>query len=53
MVRILIDFKGCSEQNLPSNLTLVKASEIEDILAGNEEKYKAVIVSNEPSFSKV
>lgn len=44
---------GCSEQNLASNLTLVKASEVDDILAGNEEKYKAVIVSNEPSFSKV
>lgn len=44
---------GCSEQNLASNLTLVKASEVEDILAGNEEKYKALIVSNEPSFSKV
>lgn len=44
---------GCSEQTLASNLTLVKEKEIEDILAGNEDKYKAVIVSNEPSFSKV
>lgn len=44
---------GCSEQNMPINITLVKASEVEDILAGNEEKYKAVIVSNEPSFSKL
>lgn len=44
---------GCSEQNLASHLTLVKASEIDDILAGNDEKYKAVIVANEPSFSKV
>jgi hypothetical protein len=34
-------------------LTLVKEIEIEDILAGNEEKYKAVVVSSEPSFSKV
>jgi SWI/SNF-related matrix-associated actin-dependent regulator of chromatin subfamily B protein 1 len=44
---------GCSEQNLPINLTLLKAAEVEDILAGNEDKYKAVIVSNEPSFSKL
>ena len=48
-----LTLKGCSEQTLASNLTLVKEKEIEDILAGNEDKYKAVIVSNEPSFSKV
>ena len=44
---------GCSEQNLASNLTLVKEIEIEDILSGNEDKYKAVVVSSEPSFNKV
>lgn len=43
---------GCSEQNLPSHLTVVKASEIDEILAGSEDKYKAVIVSNESGFSK-
>ena len=43
---------GCSEQTLPSNIILVKASEIEDILAGTEEKYKALVVSSESSFPK-
>lgn len=33
---------GCSEQNLPSNITLVKASEFDEILLGNEEKFKAM-----------
>ena len=44
---------GCSEQSLPINITLLKAAEVDDVLLGNEEKYKAVIVSNEPSFAKV
>ena len=43
---------GCSEQTLPSNIILVKASEIEDILTGTEEKYKALVVSSESSFAK-
>lgn len=44
---------GCSEQSLPINITLLKAAEVDDVLLGNEEKYKAVIVSNEPSFTKI
>jgi SWI/SNF-related matrix-associated actin-dependent regulator of chromatin subfamily B protein 1 len=44
---------GCSEQNLPTNITLVKASEVDDVLIGNEDKYKAITVSSEPSFAKV
>lgn len=37
---------GCSEQNLPTNITLIKASEVEEILIGNEEKYKAIMAGN-------
>jgi SWI/SNF-related matrix-associated actin-dependent regulator of chromatin subfamily B protein 1 len=44
---------GCSDQNLPINVTLLKAAEVDEVLLGNEEKYKAVVVSNEPSISKV
>lgn len=44
---------GCSEQNLPTNITLVKASEVDDILSGNDEKYKAITVSNDTGFSKI
>lgn len=44
---------GCAEQNLASNIIVLKASEVEEIIAGNEEKYKALTVSNETSFSKV
>lgn len=44
---------GCSEQNLPINIVVVKASEVEDILAGNDEKYKAMAMSNESTFNKV
>lgn len=44
---------GCSEQNLPINIVVVKASEVEDILTGNDEKYKAMIISNESTFNKV
>jgi SWI/SNF-related matrix-associated actin-dependent regulator of chromatin subfamily B protein 1 len=44
---------GCSESTLPTNITLVKASEVDEILNGYEEKYKALTVSTEPSFVKM
>ena len=37
---------------LPSNIILVKESEIQELLAGNEEKFKAVTVSNEAIIPK-
>jgi SWI/SNF-related matrix-associated actin-dependent regulator of chromatin subfamily B protein 1 len=43
---------GCSEQNLPSNIILVKASEIDEILGGNEDKFKAMQIASSESFSK-
>lgn len=42
---------GCSEQNLPSNIILVRSSEIEEILAGNEDKFKAM-TSGDSGYSK-
>jgi SWI/SNF-related matrix-associated actin-dependent regulator of chromatin subfamily B protein 1 len=44
---------GCSEQSLPINIMIVKASEVDDILAGNDDKYKALTVSSESTFNKV
>ncbi|KAJ8043062.1 SWI/SNF-related matrix-associated actin-dependent regulator of chromatin subfamily B member 1 [Holothuria leucospilota] len=34
---------------LATNVTLLRASEVEEILEGNDEKYKAVTVSTEPA----
>ncbi len=42
---------GCAEQNLASNIIVLKASEVEEIMAGSEEKYKALTIA-EPNFSK-
>lgn len=33
---------------LATSVTLLKASEVEEILDGNDEKYKAVSISTEP-----
>lgn len=33
---------------LATSVTLLKASEVEEILEGNDEKYKAVSISTEP-----
>ena len=43
---------GCSEANLPINIAVVKANEVEEILAGNDEKYKALVVSSETTLNK-
>jgi len=42
---------GCSETMLPSNIILVKESEVTDLLTGNEDKYKAVSFSD-TNYSK-
>lgn len=44
---------GCSDAMLPSNIILVKETEVNDLIAGNEEKYKAVVFSSESSQSKM
>lgn len=42
---------GCSDAMLPSNIILVKEVEVADLLAGNEEKYKALCFTDS-NFSK-
>lgn len=47
----LIDASWCSDHGytqLATSVTLLKASEVEEILEGNDEKYKAVSISTEP-----
>lgn len=45
---------GCSQSYLNTNITLVRASEVEDILTGADEKYRAVSLgsSSEVTMSK-
>jgi SWI/SNF-related matrix-associated actin-dependent regulator of chromatin subfamily B member 1 len=44
---------GYAESSLPTNVTLVKVNEIEDILSGNDEKYKlASTSSNEVTLNR-
>jgi SWI/SNF-related matrix-associated actin-dependent regulator of chromatin subfamily B member 1 len=42
---------GCSDHNLPTNITVVKASEVDNIIAGFDEKYKALCITSESNFS--
>jgi hypothetical protein len=42
---------GCAEQNLASNIIVLKAAEVEEIMAGSEEKYKALTIA-EPNFKE-
>jgi SWI/SNF-related matrix-associated actin-dependent regulator of chromatin subfamily B protein 1 len=37
---------GYSEQNLATNITLLKATEVDEIFNGDDEKYKALTVSD-------
>ncbi|KAK3916574.1 SWI/SNF-related matrix-associated actin-dependent regulator of chromatin subfamily B member 1-A [Frankliniella fusca] len=41
-------FERLSQHCLASSVSLLKASEVEDIIEGNDEKYKAVSVHSEP-----
>jgi len=49
---ISMGLKGFSEQTLPTNITVVKASEIDEILSGNDDKYKALSASHDSSAPK-
>ena len=40
---------GFSESALPTNLILLRASEVDEILNGNEEKYRASTVTTDSS----
>jgi len=44
---------GLSQHVLASSVSLLRASEVEDIIDGNDEKYKAVSVhSSEPPIPR-
>lgn len=43
---------GYSEQNLATNITLLKATEVDEIFNGDDEKYKALTVSDS-GFCKI
>lgn len=46
-------FIGLSQHVLASSVSLLRASEVEDIIDGNDEKYKAVSVhSSEPPIPR-
>ena len=41
---------GYSELNLATNVILLKATEVDDIFNGDDEKYKALTVTNDSVF---
>ena len=44
---------GLNQHVLASNISLLRASEVEDVIEGREEKYRAVsIQTSEPMFPK-
>lgn len=43
---------GLGAHSLATNITLLKATEVDEIFAGNDEKYKAVSISTEPSVQR-
>jgi len=50
---LLPNFIGLSQHVLASSVSLLRASEVEDIIDGNDEKYKAVSVhSSEPPIPR-
>ena len=38
--------------SLATNITLLKAEEVNEILDGNDDKYKAVSISSDTSYSR-
>lgn len=49
----LIVFTGLSAHCLASSVSLLRASEVEDIIDGNDERYKAVsVTSTEPLITR-
>lgn len=43
---------GCSESSLPTNLTLLRANEVEEILNGDDEKYRALTLNSDSAASR-
>lgn len=46
--RLFISLLDHGYTTLATSVTLLKASEVEEIFEGNDEKYKAVSISTEP-----
>lgn len=45
-------FAGFGMHSLATNITLLKAEEVNEILDGNDDKYKAVSISSDTSYSR-
>ena len=43
---------GCAESSLPTNLTLLRASEVDEILNGDDEKYRALTLNSDSGVSR-
>ncbi len=43
---------GCSESSLPTNLTLLRANEVDEILNGDDEKYRALTLNNDSANTR-
>lgn len=45
-------FSGFGMHSLATNITLLKASEVDEIFEGNDEKYKAISIGSDSSFAR-
>jgi hypothetical protein len=45
-------YSGCSESSLPTNLTLLRASEVDEMLTGKDEKYRALTMNTESTATR-
>ena len=43
---------GCSESSLPTNLTLLRANEVDEVLNGDDEKYRALTLNSESTATR-
>ena len=44
--------QGCSESSLPTNLTLLRAHEVDEILNGDDEKYRALTMNTDTATTR-
>jgi len=53
LLYIIYIYAGLSAHCLASSVSLLRASEVEDIIDGNDERYKAVsVTSTEPLITR-
>ncbi|CAF3945773.1 unnamed protein product, partial [Adineta steineri] len=43
---------GCSESSLPTNLTLLRANEVDEVLNGDDEKYRALTLNSDTATTR-